>query len=52
MKCLSLDEVTMEMADFDVGVCLSAEYFVNDQDLDKPITGIRKVLRAFDGVEN
>ena len=49
MKCLSLDEVMMEMADFDVGVCSSAEKFVNDQDLDK---AIRKVHGTFDGVEN
>ena len=39
----------MEMADFDVGVCSSAEKFVNDQDLDK---AIRKVHGTFDGVEN
>ena len=31
MKCLSLDEVIMEMTDFDDGVCSSAEKFVNDQ---------------------
>ena len=30
MKCLSLDEVMMEMADFDVGVCSWAERFLND----------------------
>ena len=39
----------MEMADFEVGVCLHAERFVNDQDLDKAIT---KALKTFDGVEN
>ena len=37
------------MADFDVGVCTSAEKFVNDQSLDK---AIRKVLGMFDDVEN
>ena len=33
----------------DVGVCSSAEKFVNDQDLDQ---AIRKVLETLDGVEN
>ena len=49
MKCLLLDEVMMEIANFNVGVCLSTEKFVNDQDLDK---AIRKVLQTLDGVEN
>ena len=39
----------MEMADFDVGVCLRAEKFVNDQDLDKAII---KVLQMSDSFEN
>ena len=49
MKCLSLDEVIIETADFDGSVCTSAEKFVNDQDLDK---AIRKVLGMFNDVEN
>ena len=39
----------MAVADFYVGVCSSAEKFVNDQDLDK---AKRKVLQTLDGVEN
>ena len=39
----------VEMADFDLGVCLRAERFVSDQDL---VKAIAKVFKTFDGVEN
>ena len=39
----------MELADFELGLCLCAERFVSDQDLE---TAITKVLETFDGVEN
>ena len=44
--CLSLGDVMNEMAGFEVDVCLRAERFVEDQDLDKATT---KVLKTFDG---
>ena len=39
----------MEMADFELGVCLRAKRFLSDQDLERAQT---KVLETFDGVEH
>ena len=36
--CLSLGDVMNEIAGFEVDVCLRAERFVKDQDLDKATT--------------
>ena len=44
MKCLFHG---VEKADFELGVCLRAERFESNQDLEKAIT---KVLEMFDGV--
>ena len=46
MKCLFLG---VEMADFELGVCMHAERFVSDQDLEKAIA---KGLDTSDSVEN
>ena len=45
MKCLILG---VEMADFELEVCLRSERFVSDQDLEKAIA---KVLQTFEGVK-
>ena len=49
MMFLSLGDMMIEMADFEVDVCARAERFVKDQDLDEAIT---KVLETFDGVDS
>ena len=49
MKCIFAWCSEVELADFELGVCLCAERFVSDQDLE---TAIAKVLETFDGVEN
>ena len=49
MKCIFAWCSKVELADFELGVCLCAERFVSDQDLE---TATTKVLETFDGVEN